>query len=631
VALVAGLWRERRALARELPSLVWFAAVGTAVWSSSTAIQRGAGVAAAIAFAARFWMERTASAAPGTGRSGARTAFAYLALALATTAVFQFRDLGGYAGSIFVWEGGSIDGFGNAFRAGESASDFARRQLIWNDGVLSAGDASLLYGAPTYWLLKTAGFTTWNLRAVAALCALLAVLVSFFVARRFFGPLAGAGTALAMASSVSVQFHGRYGVAMSATFLAVLLALSCVWGFLDGEGEADASSPSGPRPSALRKVGSGALAAGSLYLATLQYATGRIVALLLFGFASAYSVLRRDRLRRHRMLGLLSFLLVAGAVWHVQDRHGARRALLTVRGEQFFSLADHPATYREELRRQPETITWRDKLDLLRAIVGRTGPQYGALMAPAPADLAPAAAMTSHGRIVHPYYAPLFAFLLLGLGVSLTRLSFWPHACLLLCALGTSAALLMTTGVDAHRIAILSIPCALWIGLGVRESARTLARLRVPPALQHAVALLLGAGCALHLAEQLYFARPPAPERARFVLAETADVEGPIILGAAWDSLEGGWLLLQLLERARTSVGADVSLLDPRLRHAIQDNRSAPGEVRRELIALIRRATLVLVPANQFETFAGELRANGIEVEERGGEQFRFLRIDRQR
>jgi hypothetical protein len=613
LALACGLARARGALARELPSLVFCVASALAFWSLATPLHELAIGVAAVAFVARVAL------APRRGddssiRGGAtKPAVLYLVLALTVAAALLFYDLGGCAGSLFVWETGTVNGLGNAFRGGESVLDFTRRQLLWGSGVLSAGDASLFYGAPTYALAMAAGFTTWNLRFFAALCALLSIAVAFAFARRFFGAVAGAATALAMTFSVSVLYHGRYGVAMTATFLAVLLALLCVWTFLDRERHA---------------WWMGTVAAGSLYLATLQYATGRIIALLLLAFAVAFSVLRSDRLRWRRVCGLLSLCLVVALVWEVQERHGARGAFLSVRGEQFFVFSAVPQTYEAELALRKDEVTARDKRDLLRATVRTTAPQLFALLAPSTTELAPAAAMLENGRVVNPYYAPLVVFLLLGLGHSLVRLGSWPHACLLWCALGTTVALLLTTGVDAHRIAILTVPCAIWIGLGAKESHGVLSRLRVPASLRHLCAVALCAGCVLHLADQLHTTRMPQPYRGRIVLREAEEVVGPVVLAPAWGGLETSWVLLSLLERTRMNPGWDGRMLDPRLLHAIQENRQPPPNVVQELVSLGREKTLLLAPAEQFQVAAKALRRRGLDVTERGTEDFHVLRVD---
>jgi 4-amino-4-deoxy-L-arabinose transferase-like glycosyltransferase len=613
--LAVGLARERRAVVRELPAILLLGATGIAFLPFPPPLRTVAVGVAGIAFVAHLVLGRSNDGEADHGTT--RTSLLCLALALSIAAAFLFYDLGDYAGSCLVWETGTVQGLGNAFHSGVPASLFARRQLLWSSGLLSTGDASLLYGAPTYAVMKAFGFSTWNLRVVAAVCALLSVVVAFVLARRFFGNVAAAATALALTSSVSFAYHGRYGVAMSATFLAVLVALLSVWLFLDRERHA---------------WWMGAVAGAALYLATLQYATGRVVAILLLVFAVAFSILRRERFHGRRLCGLAALCLVVALVWEAQERNGASHALLEVRGEQFLVFAANPHTYRAEYGRVQDTVTWSDEIEMLRTTVGRTAPQFLALLAPPPAPLEPQAAMTSNGREVRPYYAPLIVFLLLGLAYSLRRVTMWPHACLLACAAGTSAALLLTSGVDAHRIAILTVACAIWIGLGLREAFAIATRLAFPAAVLRVLTLVLIASFALHLADQLYYGQIPRPTKGRVVLAEVESIAGPVVLAPILEAPETAWVYLQMLERQRRNPNRSGEILDPRLLNSIRETARPPAEnILNEVTALADRATLILAPADEFRTSANTLRERGLEVTEHGTQLLRVLRIERGR
>jgi hypothetical protein len=332
--LLAIAWARRRRLAvQALPVLVLFAAVAIAFLPVPALLQTAAVGAAALAFAAHLVLGGRHPS--DLGAAAACTTLLYLALAMAIAGGFLFYALGDYAGACLVWETGTVSGLGNAFRNGESVLGFARRQLLWSSGLLSTGDASFFYGAPTYALVNGLGFSTATLRLAAALCALLAVAVAFLLARRFFGNIAGAATALALTSSVSFVYHGRYGVAMSATFLAVLLAFLAVWVVLDRERHA---------------WWMGAVAGASLYLATLQYATGRVVALLLLGFAVVFSIARRERFRPRRLAGLAA--LWPGCGRRLGDAGTARGASRAARGSRraVLRLQQQPAQLRHRAR-----------------------------------------------------------------------------------------------------------------------------------------------------------------------------------------------------------------------------------------------------------------------------------------
>jgi hypothetical protein len=230
---------------------------------------------------------------------------------------------------------------------------------------------------------------------------------------------------------------------------------------------------------------------------------------------------------------------------------------------------------------------------------------------------------------VRTYYAPLIVFLLLGVGYSLRRITEWPHACLLVCVAGTIAALLLTSGVDAHRIAILTVPCAIWIGLGVRETAALAARLAFPAALLEALAVALVATCALHLADQLYYREIPQPDKGRVVLSEVESVPGPVVLAPIIEAPETAWVSLQMLERQRRNPARSGEILDPRLLNSIRESSGPPSDnVLAEIQALAARATLILAPSEEFRTAAATLRARGLKVTDRGTQTLQILRVE---
>jgi hypothetical protein len=125
-----------------------------------------------------------------------------------------------------------------------------------------------------------------------------------------------AGALIALACGLR---HGRGALRREAPSLMLFAGAAVAYAFLERDRHA---------------WWMGAVAAGSLYLATLQYATGRIVALLLLGCAVVLSVVRPGRLGWRRLCGLASLCLVVVLVWEAQERHGATHALLEVRGER---------------------------------------------------------------------------------------------------------------------------------------------------------------------------------------------------------------------------------------------------------------------------------------------------------
>lgn len=570
----------------------------------------GAGVAWLIHLALLPARELDAAA---DGRTSSRTELAYVAIAFAIASVFLFRDLGGFAGSLLVWEGGIVHGFNLAFLNGKHASNFAAEQLIWNSAVFSAGHASLLYGAPTYALMTTFGFSTWTLRIVSAVCALLTIAAAYALGRRFFGAIAGNAIAVAIALHTCILFYGRYGTSLAATLLAVTVLLLCAWTFLDDDRSA---------------WWMGLIVAAVSYAATLGYATGRIVVILLLGFVFAVSILRFRALWPSRLIGLAVLAAALAGIWQLQGHYGTRHALLEVRGEQFFVLARNPETYAIEFGRRPERIEVEDRIALARKLVGATLPQYVVRVLPdQQAD--GVAVFGDQEGLQRLYHAPLVGLLLLGIGQSLRRILRWPHACLLCWTLGVSAAVLLTTSADTHRLAVLVIPICIWIGLGAAEGARMMAAARVPRLLQHATAAALMVCLVFALRHQLYYPQPNEPSRARVVLDSIDRVSGPIFVAGSWDTPELGWVLLTLVERNRRDPAARGELLYPALVHAAAAEGPVQDADLERLAQLAGKNTVIFAPAERFRPVVPVLERHGVRVIEEGPESFRILRTAR--
>ena len=543
-------------------------------------------------------------------RTTTRTERVYVAGAFALGAIFLFHDLGGFAGSLMVWEGGIVQGFNTALIEGKPASEFAAKQLAWNSAVLSAGHESLLYGAPTYALMKTFGFSSWTLRLVSAFAALLIIATLYAIGRRFFGAASGTAIAVAAALHTSILFYGRYGTSLAATVLAVVVLLLCAWTFLDDDRSA---------------WWMGAVVGAVSYAATLGYATGRIVVILLLGFTFAVALLRYRHLWPRRLIGLVVLACVVLSVWRLQGHYGVQHSLLEVRGEQFFVFARDPETYQVELGRRPEQIGMSDRIALAQKVVSGTLPQYLVRALPDP-NADSVGLFSDEEGLQRLYHAPLVVFLLLGIGRSLRRFYRWPHACLLSWALGVSVAVLLTTGADTHRLAILVIPICIWIGLGLADGARMMAAARVLVLLRHATALALAACLIGALRHQLYQAQPNEPVRAQVVIDAIDRASGPVYIAGSWDTPELGWVLLTMVERLRRSPTSPGQLLDPVLVFAAANEGPVNDADLGRLVRLCGLNTVIFAPAERFRPVVGLLERHRLKVVEEGPDTFRILR-----
>ena len=618
--LAIGLLRRRPGFGRFVPSLLLVAVCE--VWLLAADLSRRPlsawwplGAVACVLLAIHVAAGRGARLAPEAA-PGHAPARGYLMVGgLVTCALLGFR-LASSPGQLLLWEPSVIEGFGDALREGQGAVDFLRATLLWDEGLVSRGDHSLLYGAPTYAILLHAGFGVAQLRIVAALLAAAAVVVAHRLARRFGGGVAAAA-ALALALSPPLLFYGRYGTSLSGTLFGVLLATGACWGLL--------AAPA-------RQCWRGLVAALALIVATLGYSPGRLVVLALLTVTVVFTVaaLRRDGLRRLGGLALLAAALAG--FWAYQARWGADGSFLNARGEQIVNMMRQPGYLESFLHRPqpdgpPTLATW---IDVTGTLIAQRAPEYlSVLVAP-------------YGRQVHfdkvvffdpprlpLFIAPLLPFLLLGLAASLRGLRRPEHATLLGWLLLASLPLLLTTRVDAHRMVMLVVPFSLWTAFGLAGAVAAFDEAGIGRRPRRALGVVLIGLIAWLNAVAIFPVDPRRPVQSPAMIAELAGLRGEVVLASIADPRDIGLVDLALLERQRRDPGSRGRLLPDEKVRALVDGAGADPVRMSELVAQVRAGTLLMVPAEAFTGTAEVLRRAGLEVVERGSHGARFWRISR--
>jgi len=618
--LIAGLLRRGRSFARYVPSLLlvavcelWVLVADLRRQPLSASWPLAALACALLAIHLAAGREAWTGSEVASGRASGR---GYLVVGgLVTCLLLSFR-LASSPGQLLVWEPSVIEGFGAALRDGQDAADFLRATVLWDQGLVSRGDHSLLYGAPTYAIFLNAGFGVAQLRIVAALLAVAAVAVAFLLARRFGSGVATA-TALALALSPPLLFYGRYGTSLSGTLLGVLLATWACWGFL--------AAPA-------RQWWRGLVAALALIVATLGYSPGRLVVLALLAVTAAFTVarLRRDGLRRLGGLALLAAVLVG--FWVYQAQWGAAESFVHARGEQIFNMMRQPGYLEEFLHRpksdEPQRLaTW---IDVASTLVAQRAPEFLSVLG------APYGRQVRFDKVVlfDPprlplLIAPLLPFLLLGLATSLRGVRRPEHSTLLGWLLLGSLPLLLTTRVDAHRMALLVVPFALWTAFGLVGAVAVLDEARIGRWPRHALGVVL-VGCAVWLDVVAIFpVDRRSPVLAPAMIAELPGLRGEVVLAAIADRREIGLVDLALLERQRRDPGSRGRLLPDETVRALVDGVRADPQRIPELVAQVGAGTLLMVPAKAFTATTGALRNAGLEVVELGPPGARFWRATR--
>jgi len=548
--------------------------------------------------------------------AGSGLALGYLVVGGAITVLLLTFRLASSPGQLLVWEPSVIDGFGESLRAGRDAAAFLGASVLWDNGLVSRGDHSLLYGAPTYAVFLGAGFGVWQLRIVAALLAAAAVAVMAALARRFGGGIA-TGAALAFALSPPLLFYGRYGTSLSGTLLGVLLATWACWAFVSGPA---------------RQWWRGPLAALALIVATLGYSPGRLVVLALLAVTLVFTLARAERDKRRRLAALALLVATLAGFWAFQAHRDTAWYFLNARGEQIVNMVTQPGYLEDFLGRpesnEPRTLgTW---IDAARTLSAQRAPECLAVLG------VPFGRRITFNEVVYwdpprlpLFIAPLLPFLLLGLASSLRRVRRPEHCTLLGWALLAILPLLLTTRVDAHRMALLVVPFALWSGFGLAAMAGVLDEARIGRWLRHALGVaLLGMVVWLDVVT-IFPVSPRRPVLAPAMIAELAGMRGRVVLASIAERREVGLVDLELLERQRRDRSRPARLLEDEKVRTLVNRPEVDPERIRELVAEVGDATLLMVPAAAFTQTAEALRQAGFEVGERGPEGARFLRASR--
>ena len=641
LAVLRGLATDRRALLRLAPLLLALTGGAAAVWVRTQGGLAGpapqlAVIAAVLALLAWHVVLDPDAGATATSHQpasgGGWSAGALVAAVLLATFALGWH-LRTFAGSTLVWEAPVTTGFGEAFFAHTSTLGYAVHTLVWNEGLVSNGNASLLYGAPTYALLTHAGFSTLSLRLFAALWALLLVPALWVFARRHFGPAAAAVTALVASANTYVVFYGKYGTSLSATVLACVVAAIAV---------GELVAPGGA------VWWRGLVAGAALYLATLGYSPGRLVVIALLA-SLVPAVVRARRGHRQALAAIAALAVVATAVVAAERAAGGQHTFLHARGEQLFTILAEPDYVRDYLTHDSAAFNafarWARNAGLTRllptaqelAAVPREGP-----FQPSPAQrfevafkvlvetlpqcyrLLSPLTMASPGHqsifddppAIKAYFAPLAAFTLLGFVVSLRRARQWGHAVLLAWFVVTVFPVLLTTRFDAHRTVLLAVPLCAWTALGAVETGRALTRLGVQRAARSALGVSLGT--LLLFGTWSIVVRQDTDDGVETKLLDiVADVPGPVVVGALIDVRQRTWIELGLLERTHCGRAAEGRMLDGTLREELARPESSwPQDLLDRTAEVCAHATLVLAPADSYRAAVDRLEGRGLRTRE---------------
>lgn len=522
-----------------------------------------------------------------------------------------------YAGSLMTWEPSVIEGFALDFRDGVSVSAFAAQRLLWQEGLVSSSHDSLLFGVPVFALWRVLQPSLATLRLVALVWALVALVGMFALGRRITGTTGGMVAAVTLGSNALLFYYGRYGVSLTATLAAVLVAGWLTLRLAD------------PQPLPWWQ---GAVAGVAMLAASLAYSPARLVVLTLLGLVVLWAAVRwRPWSRRHALvLGALGGVLAAGVA--IQVATGHTRSFTHARGEQLLNFLTHPDYAGDflgyDVRGRP--VNTVEAVTIVVRVVEHTLPQYLKVLAPVPRfDGLAEQAVLSDPPALPLQAAPLVPFAFLGLARALRRWRQPADQLLLAWFGGSSAIVLLTTRADAHRMWLLVVPLTIWAADGLLVLWRLAVAAGLAPWSRGLAAGGLGVGLLVTALTYSLPVAPPVYEEAPALIAELDRREGPFFLGGTWDHREKGRVELYLLAR----FAKEPSGLLPQLPQALVEALTAEGGPRPEGLAelrhTLRSGTVVLGPREPFAPAARRILAMGYEVQPCAGTPARAWCIER--
>ena len=246
-----------------------------------------------------------------------------LSLLGVAVALFLLIRLDSYSGVMLTWEGDVSKEMGVQLMGAVSPFSYFIKQLRWDDGLVSSGQNSFLYGAFSYLLVYFNGFTLWNLRIMSVFWALLSVPLIYAIGKRFYGPRIAFFSTVLLLTNPLFLYYARYATSLSATLFCVLLSLYASLAILK-EGRL--------------RWHSGILTALVFFITTLHYSPARLCVIYFLGFISAAFIFRRGLLKGDQIKAFIILILSCGIIFGAEKYAGSDTHFLRARGEQIFEM-----------------------------------------------------------------------------------------------------------------------------------------------------------------------------------------------------------------------------------------------------------------------------------------------------
>jgi hypothetical protein len=542
--------------------------------------------------------------------------FGLFTLALLPVVGLLLYRLGTFSPTVLNWEGTTIDGLLERLRQDLPLGQVILTFSLWNDGTLSAGETSLLFGLPALLLSREFGLSIVLLRAISAFWMVGAIIIFALLFRRGFGRLAPYIAVLVFGLNEAILVYGRYGSSISGTMFSLVLAVLLSIRLMERADFARAF-----------------FFCLAIYVATLGYAAARISVLILL-LVTALTILRQAVSYRRKFGVYIIMLVTIGAIFSLQKAHDRQDALLRARMEQIFYVTSqsHPLFPSEVFASRGATeapFSWGERVRVAQDMVLKsTGPQLLKILNPFSSEQRSRYPFKDDPPFIKIFAPALFPWMLLGFwAVWFSGRRCIAVICMSLVALGI-VPLLLTNRVDSYRSIFLTIPFSIWITVGLVEFMRIAGRLRASKAL---IYVWLMAGLIWGIMPRrldLYAPHAPIPHELSDVMSVVHRVSGPVSLLITLDHQVESMIGIELFKRV-TNTGVASDLLADAIATDLTNNEIfyRPASFERVVDLLKEGRTAVLAPAALYKIAAGKLRQRGYVVRTSGAPRFSVFAV----
>jgi hypothetical protein len=604
---IGALWGIRNSRSRKEMSPSLYLALGFGSLCSLTdGMLRWIAFGLAILSAISHWVShRGESSRPPPSKTAT---YLFSGLGLLAVAFLLFYRLVPNFRIPLVWEGTVIHSFIIEMQNFTVPEALLRRSL-WSEGLLSEGDASLLYGFPTLLLLSVHS-SLFSLRIFSVIFFLTAALLIGFFCKRFAHAGVGAIACAVFGLNELGLVFGRYGSSIAATLFSVVVAFCCC-------------AMTVTRPTLLR-VG---IAVIALFIATLGYAPARLIvlALIVMTLVGLYS---HTSISRFRYLVLTTvFCLGVGSVFLVQRHFSHSQLFVSARQEQFFKLfysgmwpdplLPKWRAFKEETR-EPLLVDYLSFGSEL--VLNTTLPQL--LDLTLPFDQAPAKKREfSADPLFLELYAPyLVPFLFIGILMSSTYFPPWVTQTLLVWCVAGLAPVLLTNRADSYRTSMALIPLSLWIAVGITETLNEFRKTLFPAPLMGAI--LCGALVATTTSRMHALSVPhvlPTPSDRLIESLQPRFINKAILAVEEQEFRRAAQSQLLLLRRQQQGLPIPKEILSAGKYQALTSSAESAAELHEQILVEITKtlesgSAVVLGPRAKMETAIREITARVSEV-----------------